>query len=274
MSQGLFLSYSGIKAYGFDEHDYTEGCPYRWFLQYVKQVKPTRADCRNFFVGAVCHSCLERWIKEGKCQRGWMLSISEFERDKYLAKNLVIYRSVDDRVVLKVRILEYLLLIEKAFYSLGLHTQLANIRSEVAIKVWVPAWKTTLYARLDFMHVITRHFYDLKVTKTRKYFDLRQGIFISMLNFIKTRSLLPVFHHFIPLMKKVDEEIIIEENMVVDLLKKVKRVIQRIGAEDFEARPSSSTCFFCPAGEFCKFKQNKVQPVDIVERDGRKIVLL
>ena len=263
----LFLSYSGIKRYGFTED---EGCPYSYYLFYDQRLRPKWSNARNFFVGAVGHNCVERWIKEGKLQEGYMQTIKKEEWDKFLAKNRIVYRDVDDRDVLWNRVCEYLDLIEKGFYKANLHEM--GIIAEQPLKAWVKDWRVWLYSRPDIIDTDSKDMYDLKVTKTKRYFDRRQGVFTFLVHYILKGSIPKTFYQFVPLIPEnlIPYEISKEE--VTDLLKQVREVVKKIYARDFAPRPSSSNCYMCKMSEFCEHAYvRKPKPVK-TSKDGKAVL--
>lgn len=261
----MFLSYSAIKKYGFIED---EGCPYAYFLSYVSKFKPKKDNCRNFYCGGVGHNCLERWVKEGKLKPGYMQSIRETERLKYLAKNRIVYRNVDDNLLLQNRIKEYIDLIEHSFFEAGLDARV--LISEHIFKIWLDGWQTWLYTRTDLIDKNTNDIFDMKVTKNIKYFDVRQGIFAALLAYIGKRMIIRRFGQFVPLRKELIIWHEIQPQELVVLLAQVKVVVQKIKAEQFLPKPEKQKCYWCNVAEFCDYAYIKPAiVVDVQTIDGK-----
>ncbi|GAI86901.1 unnamed protein product, partial [marine sediment metagenome] len=178
-----FFSYSALKLYGFEGDESEYSCRYAYFLQYEKRLKSKATDSRRFLVGGVCHNCFERWAKEGDYKRGWMRSIFTVEWERYIKKNPVLFLSSTDEGMLQNRCTEYLTSIEEGYFSLGLDR--TSVEIEYVIKVWIPGWQTFLYARADFFDRKNSDVYDMKASKIKRYFDLRQGLFEAALLLLK-----------------------------------------------------------------------------------------
>ena len=75
LAKPLKISYSSFKN--------VQQCKAKYAMANVLYWTPKTIDTRNFFLGSVGHSCMEKWIKEGSLKRGFMPGIAEEEFDLY-----------------------------------------------------------------------------------------------------------------------------------------------------------------------------------------------
>lgn len=261
-----FLSYSALKLYGIGPED-DSGCPYAFYLRYKEKRKPAQYNCRNFFVGHVCHSCEEHWIKAGMTP-GTIRNFTTTFRDAYLKENTVVYTSLDDQKVLFDRIEEYAEAIEKAFFDLGWDKK--KWQTEVSVKVWDNFLKCFFYCRLDLLDTERMVAADLKVTKSSQYFDRVQGEFACLLMSKQYRKPITEFIQFTPLMKKPTLTYFVGAEERTKLYNKIKYSVLNMRAGNFEAKAEKSKCYRCELAEFCTKKYSDKNPLNFVEKDGKR----
>ena len=82
LAKPVKLSYTSFKR--------AQQCSAMYAMANVLYWIPKTVNNRNFCLGSVLHTCMERWIKEGELQPGFMEGIAQEEYDRYLRDNTVI----------------------------------------------------------------------------------------------------------------------------------------------------------------------------------------
>jgi len=171
-SKPLKISYSSFKN--------VQQCKAKYAMANVLYWTPKTIDTRNFFLGSVGHSCMERWIKEGSLQRGYMPGIAEEEFDRYLQNNTVVPLNAHDMSDLRIKAVVNAQALEDTFFTYGLHEK--QLLSEKKWQVPFPGYADVLLiGTMDLLAPADNTIYDLKMTKNASFMDETQLCLYGMM---------------------------------------------------------------------------------------------
>lgn len=163
-------------------------CPRKFEMTNVMYWTPKTADNRAFMLGSVAHSCLERWVKEGKFAREFMSSVVNAEYNKYLQENTVIFINEKDKQELLLRARNAVVLLEHTIFVLKLHE--GESESEQLWAVDLPkAPGVKLTGKIDLLKpLLSCQIWDLKMTENVQYLDTNQLKFYGLMGALKGRK--------------------------------------------------------------------------------------
>jgi hypothetical protein len=244
-SKPLKLSYSSFKN--------AQQCKAKYAMANVLYWTPKTIDTRNFFLGSVGHSCMERWIKEGSLQRGFMPDIALEEFDLYLKSNTVVPLNKHDMGDLRIKAVMNAQALEDTFFTYGLHEK--RLVSEKKWQVSLPGYDNVLLiGTMDLMSPEDNVIYDLKMTKNANFMDEDQlNIYAMMgvLSGLKTTKA----GFIVPLRK---EKVVTVEFEAADFTAMLRRLQDEVssikdnlktGKWDFHY--VKNDCFRCQVNQSC-----------------------
>jgi hypothetical protein len=248
-SKPLKLSYSSFKN--------VQQCKAKYAMANVLYWTPKTIDTRNFFLGSVGHSCMERWIKEGSLQRGFMPTIAEEEFDLYLQNNTVVPIHARDMAELRVKAVTNAQALEDTFFAYGLHEK--HLVSEKKWQVPFPGNQNVLLiGTMDLMSPADNVIYDLKMTKNANFMDEDQLVIYAMmgvLSGLKTKKA----GFIVPLRK---EKVVTMEFEAADFTAMLRRLQDEVAIIESNLKTGKwdfhyvkNDCFRCQVNQSCtKYK--------------------
>jgi CRISPR/Cas system-associated exonuclease Cas4 (RecB family) len=267
-SRPLKFSYSAFKN--------VSTCPAKYVMMNVLYWTPREIDTRNFCLGSVGHSCLEKWIKQGELKPGYMQSIAQEEFDLYLRKNTVVPLNNRDIHEMREKSVANAQAIEDVFIEYHLHEK--TVVSEKKWQVALPSYNNVLLTGiLDLLLPEENLILDLKVTKNAAYKDLDQLCIYALMGTLagfKTRKA----GFLVPLRKEKLTEVEFEPadfsamfHRIQDELVVISNGIQS-GRWDYKYNKTS--CYRCDVNSFCDAYKVENSPVDhpVFEGESGKII--
>jgi hypothetical protein len=268
-SRPLKISYSSFKN--------VQQCPAKYAMANVLYLIPKTVDCRNFCLGSVGHTCMERWIKEAEMRPGFMQSIAEQEFDLYLENNTVIPLNKTDLAEMRKKSVKNAQAIEDTFFQYGLHEK--KLVSEQNWKIPFPGKENVLLiGKMDVTSPADNIIYDLKVTTSATFMDDDQLIIYGMLGTLS--GLKTTQAGFIVPLRK--EKIVTKTFEAIDYQTMYRRLRDEITLIEanlesgkWEYKYNKSTCFRCQVKELCpayKSETSEVEDGPVIDYGGGRVI--
>ena len=253
-------------------------CKAKFAMADVLYWTPRTINNRNFCLGSVGHSCMERWIKEGQLASGFMASVAYEEFDKYLKDNTVIPLNNRDIHEMREKSVVNAQAIEDTFVANGL-TKLTLI-SEKKWQVPFPGYKNVLLSGvMDVMSKEDGVIYDLKVTKNANFMDEDQLVLYAMmgaLSGLKTAKA----GFIVPLRKEKLVRLQFEPADFTSMLHRIRDEIVLVfnGLESgkWDYHYSKHLCYNCGVNAFCDEFKRQDGPADrpVTDRGDGTVIQL
>jgi hypothetical protein len=239
-------------------------CKAKFAMADVLYWTPKTLNQRNFCLGSVGHTCMERWIKEANLEPGFMPSIAKEEFDRYLKINTVIPLNSRDINEMREKSVVNAYAIEDTFIEHGLVK--LTLLSEKKWQVPFPGYKNVLLSGImDVMSKEDGVIYDLKVTKNASFMDADQLCLYALmgtLSGLKTAQA----GFIVPLRKEKLVRIQFEAADFTALFHRlrdeIELVIAGLKSGTWDYHYSKNDCYRCDVNQFCDEFKRQTGPVE------------
>lgn len=244
-SKPVKLSYTSFKR--------VQQCKAMYAMANVLYWIPKTINQRDFCLGSVGHYCMERWIKEGQLQPGYMASIAEAEFDKYLRENTVTPIKKGDIEDMRERAVTNAQKLEDTFREYGLLEK--TIQSEKKWTIPFPGMEDfLLMGTLDIFVKEDNTILDLKMTKSATFMDEDQLILYAMMGVLS--GLKTTKAGFIVPLRK--EKLVTKtfeaadfKAMLARLSEEAEVIRENLKTGQWEFNYNKTACYRCQVNQFC-----------------------
>jgi hypothetical protein len=263
------LSYSSFKR--------IQQCKAMYAMANILYWIPKTVDNRSFCLGSVGHSCMERWIKEGHLQPGFMETIARDEFDKYLRQNTVIPINSGDLAQMRAKSVTNAKALEDTFVEFGLLDK--EISSEKKWEIPFPDEPSfLLMGTLDLLvHDAPKVILDLKMTKSAAFMDEDQLILYAMMGVLSGYKTTKA-GFIVPLRK---EKVVTKtfeaadfKAMLARLRDEVENIKRGLETGKWEYNYNKTACYRCQVNELCaEYRRRGTGPdAPVVDHGNGKVI--
>lgn len=250
LNRPLKLSYSSFKN--------LNECPAKYCMISIFYWTPKNSNQRNFMLGSVSHTCLEKWIGKN-FEAGFMQKIVFKEFEDYLKENVVVPRDKTDIPNLKGRSMDYVTRIEEVFNFYDFVSR--EIQNEKKWSVPLITYKNVnLTGVLDIYLPEDNKIFDLKMSKDAKFMDRDQLCYYAMMGALDGKKTTKV-GFIIPLRREKVVELEFSDEDYRDMYNKVCESIGTINnslqSGVWKCNFEKNRCFGCKVNRFCPAWRSK-----------------
>lgn len=262
------LSYTSFKR--------IQQCKAMYAMANILYLIPKTIDNRNFCLGSVGHTCMERWIKEGALQPGFMEGIARDEFDKYLRHNTVKPLNSGDIAQMRAKSVTNAKALEDTFREFGLFDK--TLLSEKKWELPFPGEPNFLImGTLDLFVQEDATILDLKMTKSASFMDEDQLCLYSMMGVLsglkttKAGFLVPLRKE--KLVTKTFEAADFTA-MLARLRDEVAAIKQGLETGQWEFTYNKTACYRCQVKDLCEEYARQGGPIErpVVDHGDGKVI--
>lgn len=261
LAKPVKLSYTSFKR--------AQQCSAMYAMANVLYWIPKTVNNRNFCLGSVLHTCMERWIKEGELQPGFMEGIAQEEYDRYLRDNTVIPLNSGDLAQMRTKSVTNAKALEETFTEYGLFDK--TLLSEKKWTIPLPGRpRYQITGTLDLFVKEDNTILDLKTTTSTTFMDETQLVLYAMMGVLSGLKTTKA-GFIVPLRKEKLVTMTFEPAdftaLLHDFQDTADSVEESLHSGQWEFKYNKSACYRCQVNSRCEEYNRQTGPADLPTED-------